>query len=174
MTALGPEFPFNWVPLREGTTQRLLRRLGHRKFPFNWVPLREGTCYLLGVNPCLKRKFPFNWVPLREGTVEALLPFVGSVESFHSIGFPCERGLPKSKLPFKLSTGFPFNWVPLREGTFFTKVGKVFIGIQHVSIQLGSPARGDIGGVSTIGAIAEMFPFNWVPLREGTRNQHLD
>ena len=36
---------------------------------------------------------------------------------------------------------FPFNWVPLREGTTYAR--HAYTNYDQVSIQLGSPARGD-------------------------------
>ena len=65
-------------------------------------------------------EFPFNWVPLREGTSGA-----------------------KAELPYRIEIWFPFNWVPLREGTQNTITSPVNRPRLGVSIQLGSPARGD-------------------------------
>ena len=61
------KFPFNWVPLREGTPAGLKTTKGSIKFPFNWVPLREGTQHR-SQDVFYWFTFPFNWVPLREGT----------------------------------------------------------------------------------------------------------
>ena len=114
-------------------------------FPFNWVPLREGTLECL-----VERRefrfpvFPFNWVPLREGTTTLSLSLNKTAISFHSIGFPCERGLGLNLLLQGCICGIP------------------------VSIQLGSPARGDLKDSYHFAPVSERFPFNWVPLREGT------
>ena len=64
-----------------------------------------------------REPFPFNWVPLREGTYPDLIDTTYIIYGFHSIGFPCERG------------------PPLRDVTVSPSL--------RVSIQLGSPARGD-------------------------------
>ena len=86
-------------------------------------------------------KFPFNWFPLREGNFGGLTSPVKSCR-------------------------FPFNWFPLREGNnsylrLDTEEGRI------VSIQLVSPARGELPMLNEQQAIAFKFPFNWFPLREG-------
>ena len=48
------KFPFNWVPLREGTTAEINLSIvssgpNSSRFPFNWVPLREGTPQLTDI-----------------------------------------------------------------------------------------------------------------------------
>ena len=113
-------------------------------FPFNWVPLREGTLFGKRESYPASGLFPFNWVPLREGTrvKRAGLGLQGRY-GFHSIGFPCERGHTEHTRSRSTSphSKFPFNWVPLREGT--RDSGTINIKKPTVSIQLGSPARGD-------------------------------
>ena len=136
--------------------------------------------------------FPFNWFPLREGSMNAVFANCTNFNKprFHSIGFPCERGVAAVVHP-ALSLGlFPFNWFPLREGSSRSAVSlcsmqfpfnwfplregrlqsvppaSVPITPSPVSIQLVSPARGEqtllvVEGVRT-------FPFNWFPLREGS------
>ena len=64
-----------------------------------------------------QQKFPFNWFPLREGNMGLGLVKSHGAMSFHSIGFPCERGTRTLK------------FIKLR--------------IWEVSIQLVSPARGE-------------------------------
>ena len=62
-------------------------------FPFNWFPLREGRRLILTSyhrQDCCE--FPFNWFPLREGRIIHLFIPERPGQSFHSIGFPCERG----------------------------------------------------------------------------------
>ena len=83
--------------------------------------------------------FPFNWFPLREGSKNRFVSPISSSSSFHSIGFPCERGASAKGLSSQ----------------------------SRVSIQLVSPARGE--GLLTLDCLAglEVFPFNWFPLREG-------
>ena len=63
--------------------------------------------------------------------------------SFHSIGFPCERGQGIAELSTLRNPQFPFNWVPLREGTSLIFANSEGL-TNRVSIQLGSPARGDL------------------------------
>ena len=64
-------------------------------------------------------------------------------------------------------TTFPFNWFPQRVGT---RRQLLRAGTQGfiVSIQLVSPASGDIELVSSIEEDADEFPFNWFPQRVGT------
>ena len=88
-------FPFNWFPLREGsismTTWMSFHLLGW--FPFNWFPLREGSCEPMQILVEDFIVFPFNWFPLREGSLYLTYPISEHSYSFHSIGFPCERGV---------------------------------------------------------------------------------
>ena len=116
-----------------------------------WSPYLEQCCLLvswkkqnLGGLQDLRGLFPFNWVPLREGSLRKRKANVLGGRSFHSIGFPCERGAESYQEEHSpKSREFPFNWVPLREGSYpliatINRVGKCL-----VSIQLGSPARGE-------------------------------
>ena len=88
----------------------------------------------------------------------------GLICSFHSIGFPCERGTvfsPGCKMDTVL---FPFNWFPLREGNLFTpKMGILFtFPFNWFPLREGNSV---LRGM----AKREEFPFNWFPLREGNR-----
>ncbi len=87
------------------------------------------------------KKFPFNWDPQRVGTTEVQ---DGDLYVF----------------------GFPFNWDPQRVGT--VRVTPKTLTESGVSIQLGSPASGDIGEYNGTGTITEKFPFNWDPQQVGT------
>ena len=170
-------------------------RLANIWFPFNWVPLREGT-----PNPCCPHccgdTFPFNWVPLREGTCQrSRRQPTAALKCFHSIGFPCERGririyadwtavrleFPFNWVPlregtrrfaFRLSSRcvrqFPFNWVPLREGTATDPSAGTTTPYSSFH-SIGFPCeRGPPLAVGISSGVCIVFPFNWVPLREGT------
>ena len=62
-------------------------------FPFNWVPLREGSPSRIKPYKSNSTRFPFNWVPLREGSQIKQMSRNSERLGFHSIGFPCERGV---------------------------------------------------------------------------------
>ncbi len=112
-------FPFNWDPQRVGT-RKLLDGAGLRF----WVSIQLGSPASgdfkgkLPISISGTFEFPFNWDPQRVGT-----------------------GVKNAKQA-KLFIMFPFNWDPQRVGT----VGSDrTIGIgTPVSIQLGSPASGDL------------------------------
>ena len=92
---------------------------------------------------------------------------VGNLLSFHSIGFPCERGGTGSfcKLP-KIPISVSIQLVsPARgEADWEKYIGRL---MTVVSIQLVSPARGEVNKDKIKSPNAPMFPFNWFPLREG-------
>ena len=114
-------------------------------FPFNWVPLREGTTKVFN-SPSLKPKFPFNWVPLREGTARLIFKLYPDLEGCVSI----QLGSPA-------------------RGDFINPTLNAWP--HTVSIQLGSPARGDNLCPVSAEWLRRRFPFNWVPLREGTNHR---
>ena len=133
-------FPFNWFPLREGNI-----RSDFIMWPFMscfhsiGFPCERGT-KLYSLQPGIRirvsiqlvspargelqiqillshqQKFPFNWFPLREGNMGLGLVKSHGAMSFHSIGFPCERGTKCWTFGNACSGKFPFNWFPLREG----------------------------------------------------------
>ena len=56
-------------------------------------PCERGTwIHFANVLTGERFKFPFNWFPLREGNPKQLPQSLMNDLSFHSIGFPCERG----------------------------------------------------------------------------------
>ena len=67
--------------------------------------------------------------------------------SFHSIGFPCERGVRRRRTRGRAGL--------------------------RVSIQLVSPARGEFIKVPPQTFLQMRFPFNWFPLREGSSEETL-
>ena len=112
---------------------------------------------------------------------------------FHSIGFPCERGERTECVISQEYILFPFNWFPLREGSadghfYGFRPGRVsiqlvspargelgFLGyavalkLKKVSIQLVSPACGELMATYLMkNTLKSSFPFNWFPLREGS------
>ena len=92
------------------------------KFPFNWFPLREGRQGHQGQRP-----WPATHTNV---SIQLVSPARGELQvtsrvwlrvilgfSFHSIGFPCERGDGYDDIVMgNPSSKFPFNWFPLREG----------------------------------------------------------
>ena len=65
--------------------------------------------------------------------------------SFHSIGFPSEWGQPRSnRKATTRTTAFPFNWFPQRVGTSQSSWDGRGCKRHKVSIQLVSPASGDL------------------------------
>ena len=152
-----------------GVTKSQIRE----EFPFNWFPLREGTRLIHGVMEVCKLVSIQLVSPTRGDRMSRggyLIATWGL--SFHSTGFPYERGqctmtnssansqttvsiqlvsptrgdlLKRSRQPPPLrpSLKFPFNWFPLREGTHQSLPLTQQRNITCVSIQLVSPTRGD-------------------------------
>ncbi len=87
---------------------------------------------------------------------------------FHSIGIPSEWG---QVVRFDSNTFTLSSQVSIQLGSpasgDIAAAGTYDLSGWTVSIQLGSPASGD---VKTIGdkIITQMFPFNWDPQRVGT------
>ena len=87
--------------------------------------------------------------------------------SFHSIGFPCERGGGFRAFTLTWSVFVSIQLVSPARGEVVDECWDQLI--RGVSIQLVSPARGE-GGTRNPPAVAVenfSFPFNWFPLREG-------
>ena len=139
-------FPFNWFPLREGSSHTQRKMTSFPLFPFNWFPLREGSWKAKLVTGKLRRFLGFHSIgfPCERGVSKSLWLHAQDAEegSFHSIGFPCERGvntitdfINSDYDPGFHSIGFPCErgaWLSTRLSTSHT-----------VSIQLVSPARGE-------------------------------
>ncbi len=141
-------FPFNWDPQRVGTYQCIISKGQTDVFPFNWDPQRVGTVVVRCIGVAVF-EFPFNWDPQRVGTV-----------------YIAKR--------YMIVIVFPFNWDPQRVGT---RNSPLFLSRRRsVSIQLGSPASGDIShhygftslGWSSFHSIG--IPSEWGP--SGLRSRH--
>ena len=113
-----------------------------RVFPFNWFPLREGNLVASVCGSISNEKFPFNWFPLREGNS-------GNRRVIEAVK----------------TAKFPFNWFPLREGNFARARDKFSEGV--VSIQLVSPARGELDAQARLLAITRFHSIGF-PCERGT------
>ena len=186
-------FPFNWFPLREGNL--FTPKMGILfTFPFNWFPLREGNSVLRGM--AKREEFPFNWFPLREGNRGSVRPYRGlgldvsiqlvspargeldrlnrprlpQAKSFHSIGFPCERGTTTTAASGTVKTGLvSIQLVSPARGEPQSPL-QLRRNRKSVSIQLVSPARGELINLGMIGINANCFHSIGFPCERGTQN----
>ena len=116
-----PEFPFNWFPLREGRLYVLDDTQRAALFPFNWFPLREGSLEFKLSGLFLHRCFHSIGFPCERGVSTYSTQSVHAHRScFHSIGFPCERGAACSKNKFSLMLGSSFHSIgfPCERGVY--------------------------------------------------------
>ena len=136
-------------------------------FPFNWVPLREGTCPSANV-VIIRSAVSIQLGSPARGDIARPIIVVVPQSSFHSIGFPCERGLLTTESSDFAIASFHSIGFPCERGPDWCPCKNVHPHVT-VSIQLGSPARGDTFIITLPPpVILNRFPFNWVPLREGT------
>ncbi len=90
---------------------------------------------------CLCR-FHSIGIPSEWRLIQEIAKLEADAEGFHSIGIPSEWRLPFPVDAFERFIEFPFNWDPQRVETRWVEVSIPYF--LFVSIQLGSPASGDI------------------------------
>ena len=97
-----------------------------------------------------------------------LLVWRAKLVSFHSIGFPCERGGDLNRYQLELlARGFHSIGFPCERGV--RDAGCRYRLRYSGFHSIGFPCeRGDYHAICEI-AEAYAFPFNWFPLREGSR-----
>jgi len=184
-------FPFNWFPLRERTKTAMTAMTPTERVSIQLVSSAREDFYLANVWTI--------WIYVsiqlvssaREDSDKLILKVAcHRWDSFHSIGFLCERGVWGWNRDRRNLLWFPFNWFPLRERSARDQHRQWF-DLKKVSIQLVSSAREELHGwlnatkkhkksFHSIGFLYERgarytrhwtckyrkFPFNWFPLRE--------